>query len=256
VNLGDDETLSLGIDPTMYKRDNHLRPRDSSIQIPFCLIRAGSFEREGHIVKLTRDFWMAKYPVTQRVWITFMGSNPSKFREGGDLAPVERVSWYDVQEFLGKVGNDLRLPTEAEWEYACRAGTNGAYNVDGVALEQLGWYDQNAGSTTHPVGEKLPNAWGLHDMHGNVREWCLDSFGSYSSYDVTEPTGPDKPSVRVLRGGSWTDDAWYCRSARRDSRHPSHRLDFLGFRPVRMIDQARADAPTPEISHRLPQSTR
>lgn len=230
--------------------------KDSTIQIPFCLIPAGSFKREGYTIRLTRDFWMARYPVTQRVWTTIMGSNPSKCRESGDLAPVEQVSWYDVQEFLCKVGNNLRLPTEAEWEYACRAGTTGAYNVDGVTLEQLGWYDQNAGGTTHPVGEKLPNAWGLYDMHGNVREWCLDSYGRYSTCDVTDPAGPNELSVCIIRGGGWTDDAWYCRSARRDSRHPSHRLDFLGFRPLRMIDQARANAWTPEISHQLPQCSR
>jgi hypothetical protein len=202
------------------------------VRMPFCWIPAGGFEREGKRVTLSRPFWMAKYPVTQVEWAAVMGSNPSRFKEAGDRAPVENVSWDDAQAFLKKVGHGLRLPTEAEWEYACRAGTTGENNVDGASFNELGWYDQNSGMTTHPVGQQRANAWGLHDMHGNVWEWCQDWFGGYSDRDVTDPTGPEQASIRVNRGGSWLNDAWYCRSASRYRNAPEYRNGNLGFRPV------------------------
>jgi formylglycine-generating enzyme required for sulfatase activity len=132
--------------------------------------------------------------------------------------------------------NGYRLPTEAEWEYACRAGTTTAYytgDAEDTALEAAAWYDANSGGTTHPVGKKTPNAWGLYDMHGNVYEWCWDWYGSYSSGAQTDPVGASSGSNRVMRGGSWFYYAQDLRSACRDSDNPSERgLDSIGFRLV------------------------
>ena len=190
-----------------------------------------------HVVTLTRGYWLGKYEVTQAQWEAVMGSgsNPSQFK-GGNL-PVEQVSWDDCQECIRRLnaklsgeGGGFRLPTEAEWEYACRAGTTGGYA--GV-LRDLGWYDGNSGSTTHPVGEKRANAWGIYDMHGNVWEWCEDWCGDYPSGSVTDPTGPSTGSNRVCRGGSWCCLAAYCRSARRYWLDRGDRDDALGFRLAR-----------------------
>jgi formylglycine-generating enzyme required for sulfatase activity len=199
-----------------------------------------------HKVKLTQGFWMGKYPVTQRQWEAVAGDNPSHFKASGGDAPVENVSWDDIQSWLqkanrvaGRVG--LRLPTEAEWEYACRAGTRSALNSgqdlvseDGYCphLDQVGWYDENSDYKTHPVGELSANAWGLHDMHGNVWEWCQDWYGDYSSGVSTNPTGASSGSSRVLRGGSWYVNARYCRAAYRDGLGPGGRSDVIGFRVV------------------------
>tara|TARA_R110002096_G_scaffold4501_25_gene21211 strand:- start:10122 stop:11564 length:1443 start_codon:yes stop_codon:yes gene_type:complete len=205
----------------------------NGVQMPFCYIPAGSFEREGFTVTLTKDFWMAKYPVNQGEWTAIMGSNPSHFKDGGDRAPVEQVSWNEAQEFCAKF-EGLRLPTEAEWEYACRAGTTGDYNVEGASLDELGWYFENSGKTTHPVGEKKPNAWGLYDMHGNVWEWCEDWYGECPKQDVSVPTGPkEQAKFRGFRGGCWAFDASNCRSASRDWNVPGIWGSHLGFRPFR-----------------------
>ena len=177
-----------------------------------------------HRVTLTKGFWMAKTEVTQKQWASVMGSNPSHWK--GDGLPVEQVSWHDCQEFCRKAG--LRLPTEAEWEYACRAGSRGKYAGNGE-LEDMGWCSSNE---SHPVGQKKPNAWGLFDMHGNVREWCADWYGEYPNAAVTDPAGPNSGSSRIIRGGGWFDPAWRCRSARRVSYPPEHRNSNLGFRPV------------------------
>jgi len=202
------------------------------VRMPFCWIPAGSFEQEGKRVTLTRAFWMAKYPVTQGEWTAVMGSNPSHFQGIGERAPVENVSWEDAQTFLKTVGHGLRLPTEAEWEYACRAGTTGDYNVDGVSLDELGWYDQNSGQTTHSVGQKRANAWGLHDMHGNVWEWCQDPYGNYRDGDVRIATGQEQALHRVARSGGWGSNASDCRSAYLGRSAPGFRSNYLGFRPV------------------------
>jgi len=183
-----------------------------------------------HRVRLTKGFWLGKYPVTQRQWRSVMGGNPSYFK--GDDLPVETVSWNDCQEFIKKVnaalGCGARLPTEAEWEYACRAGTTGAYGGTGN-LDEMGWFcDNSGGATTHPVGQKKPNAWGLCDMHGNVWEWCADRYGGYSTGSVSDPQGPASGGRRVLRGGGWSSDARRCRSAGRLSDYPGFRYNSIG----------------------------
>ena len=174
-----------------------------------------------HSVTISKGFWLGKYEVTQAQYEAVMGGNPAK------NYPVYYVTWYDATNFCAKLtasekaagrlpsGYVYTLPTEAQWEYACRAGTTGDYNVNGAALSDLGWYFDNSDSKTHPVGQKKPNAWGLYDMHGNVWEWCLDWYGSYPSSAVTDPKGPSTGSGRVVRGGGWETPADYCRSAYR-----------------------------------------
>ncbi|MBR0237218.1 MAG: SUMF1/EgtB/PvdO family nonheme iron enzyme [Thermoguttaceae bacterium] len=181
-----------------------------------------------HQVTLTKGFWMMETEVTQKQWKAIMGNNPSYFK--GDDLPVEEVFWHDCQEFCRKsaqLGLPVQLPTEAQWEYACRAGTTGAYAGN---LDEMAWYDSNSGSKTHPVGTKKPNAWGLYDMHGNVWEWCADWDGDYPSGSVTDPAGPSSGSSRVFRGGSWDGHAGFCRSACRSYYEPGPRGYYLGFR--------------------------
>jgi formylglycine-generating enzyme required for sulfatase activity len=201
---------------------------------------AGRYSDEGpvHRVTLTKGYWMGKYEVTQEQWQQVMGNNPSTFK-GADL-PVEQVSWNDCQAFLEKVNGRLqgglraRLPTEAEWEYACRAGTRTRFSAgdEDSVLGAVGWYGGNSGNQTHPVGQKRANAWGLHDMHANVWEWCQDWFGNYGSGAATDPTGVSSGSARVLRGGSWSSVARYCRSAFRSRYDPSNTGSGIGFRVV------------------------
>ncbi|MBE6425771.1 MAG: formylglycine-generating enzyme family protein, partial [Planctomycetaceae bacterium] len=185
-----------------------------------------------HSVTLTRGFWMLETEVTQAMWKSVMGTYPSYFK--GAQNPVECVSWDDCQEFCRKLSSKLNeevsLPTEAQWEYACRAGTTGAYAGD---LSEMGWYDSNSGSKTHPVGQKKPNAWGLYDMHGNVWEWCQDWYGSYSTSPTSDPCNLDSSDWdRVCCGGSWSSNARRCRSASRGRSAPDDRDNDLGFRPV------------------------
>ena len=198
----------------------------------------GRYDNETqHCVILTNGFWMGETPVTQKQWKSVMGNNPSHFTGGlfsGGSLPVEEVSWNDCQIFIQKVKAALncgvRLPTEAEWEYACRAGTTGAYGGSGK-LDEMGWYRGNSGDKTHPVGQKKPNDWGLYDMHGNVWEWCADWWGEYPSQSVIDPTGPSTGSRRVLRGGGWYDRARNCRSAARGRLDPDYRGNYyVGFR--------------------------
>jgi len=186
-------------------------------------------EQPVHRVTLS-PFFMSRTEVTQRLWKAVMGSNPSYFRKG-DSYPVEQVSWNDVQTFIQKLnqqtGERYRLPTEAEWEYAARGGTTGDRYGD---LDRIAWYDKNAGGSTHPVGQKEPNAYGLYDMLGNVYEWCSDWYGTYSSSSQTNPQGPDKGSGRVERGGSWFFSAGFARAGNRHGVAPSFSYSFLGFR--------------------------
>ena len=179
-----------------------------------------------HQVTLTKGFWMAKTEVTQAQWQSVMGKNPSHNK--GDDLPVEQVSWNDCQKFCEKTV--LQLPTEAEWEYACRAGSTGDYGGTG-SLDDMGWYEGNSGNRTHSVGQKSANAWGLYDMHGNVQEWCEDAFRAYPSDAVTD-SRVDEGRDSVLRGGAYSDDASNCRSANRSCSYPRDGYDEYGFRPI------------------------
>lgn len=199
----------------------------------------GRFRGEGpqHEVTISQPFWMADTPCTQSLWEAVMGENPSHFK--GPNRPVENVNWIDVQVFLQRLneilpttGSLFRLPTEAEWEYACRAGNQGPTYGD---LDDIAWYLKNSGGETHPVAQKKPNAWGLYDMLGNVDEWCHDGMRYYSPEAVTDPMGflKDDDYPRVIRSGSCEDGARYVRAAFRDGDHPDNRYDILGFRIIR-----------------------
>jgi formylglycine-generating enzyme required for sulfatase activity len=203
-------------------------------------------EQPVHRVTFSNGFWMGKYEVTQAQWEQVMGNNnPSNFK--GENLPVECVSWHDCVAFCAKLtaqerqagklpdGYRFRLPTEAEWEYACRAGTTTKYYTgdSGGDLARAGWYYGNSGQTTHPVGKKQANNWGLHDMHGNVWEWCADWYDAYSGAGITDPTVPASGQYRVVRGGSWGSCvANRCRAAYRSSYTPDLRYDDLGVRVV------------------------
>ncbi len=190
-----------------------------------------------HRVRLTKGFWMGETAVTQRQWKAVMGSNPSDVARMDN--PVTNVSWNDCMDFIKKVnaqlGCAMRLPTEAEWEYACRAGTDGPYSGTGL-LEDMGWHsggsygEARASGSSHPVARKQPNAWGLYDMHGNVWEWCSDWYGGYPTAEVADPVGPQEGELKVRRGGSWQDEAVACRSAYRFVFAPDSRHSLLGFR--------------------------
>ena len=181
-----------------------------------------------HAVTLTRGFWLGDSEVTQALWEAVMGSNPSLFKHAAK--PVEMVSWEDCHEFHQRLnvkiaGLSARFSTEAEWEYACRAGTTTPYA--GVSPEALGWLEDKQ---THTVKQKSANAWGLYDMHGTVWEWCSDWYDDYPASAVVDPVGPASGSKRVSRGGSWDDLLWAARSAYRIRGVPGNRNDSLGFR--------------------------
>jgi formylglycine-generating enzyme required for sulfatase activity len=215
-------------------------------------------EHPQHRVRITRPFYMGACEVTQEQYETVMGESPSHFK--GAKNPVESVSWNDATEFCnklsGRTGRTVRLPTEAEWEYACRAGSTTAYCF-GDSEAQLGdycWFYLNSGKRTlpagtdwdarkvfgewgcktHPVGQKKPNALGLYDMHGNVFEWCGDWYDEdyYENRVMTDPTGPGNGKYRVLRGGSWSHDTRSCRSANRGRNDPASTTGNYGFRVV------------------------
>ena len=231
----------------------------NSIGMTFALIPAGVFmmgspedepgrdaEREQiHEVTLTQPYYIQTTAVTQKQWEKIMGSNPSSFKEDGLNCPVEKVSWNNAQEFIKKLNmqedtDKYRLPTEAEWEHACRAGTSGPFYFGKCLSTDQANYDGNyplegcpAGEfrkKTMPVGSFVPNSYGLYDMHGNVRDWCQDWFGDYPDKSVQDPTGPEKGDFRVLRGGSWFSFAGNCRSADRSRLRPTDRFDYAGFR--------------------------
>ena len=185
-----------------------------------------SAEKPTHQVTLTNDYYIGKTEVTQALWMAVMGNNPSYFK--GDNLPVENVSWDDCQKFISKLnsltGQNFRLPTEAEWEFAARGGNNSNhYQYSGSnELGDVAWYDGNSGDNTHAVATKQPNELGLYDMSGNVLEWCSDWFGNYSSSSLTNPTGPNSGSYRVLRGGGWSSLARNCRSSYRHGVAPGN----------------------------------
>jgi formylglycine-generating enzyme required for sulfatase activity len=253
----------------VYARDKGSSIDGNNIDIllgDFAKVPAGEFmmgsdknkpEQPVHKVVISREFEMGKCEVTQEQWQSVMGNNPSYFK--GKRLPVEQVSWDDAQKFISVLNNNskkytYRLPTEAEWEYACRAGTTGEFAGN---LDAMGWYANNSGikrlnipadqltkkelakieqnkCRTHSVGRKQPNAWGLYDMHGNVYEWCSDWDGDYRSDVVVDPQGPSSGQFRVIRGGAWIVDSDACRSAHRHSFTPNTSSFHVGFRLVRV----------------------
>lgn len=210
-----------------------------------------------HRVTINQPFYLGVYEVTQAQYERIMGTNPSfyqapnvqpAFLNQNQLAPksdtsdhpVEKVSWEDATEFCKRLsdladekaaGRIYHLPTEAQWEYACRAGTKSSFSFDDESkvLGEYGWYWENSRGQTHPVGELKPNAWGLYDMHGNVSEWCLDWFDQYPETTLIDPTGPAHGTYKVHRGGGWFVEGSLCSSASRDFEDPKSRLS-VGFR--------------------------
>jgi len=229
----------------------------NSIGMKFVLIPSGSFmmgcnsdfedcgakgnSLPRHQVSITKPFYIGKYEVTQEQWTKVMGSNPSNFK--GRSNPVEKVSWNDAQQFIEELNKmekttSYRLPTEAEWEYAARAGSDGQYcfGDDEEQLDQYAWYNKNSDNKHHPVGTKRPNAWGLYDMHGNVIEMVQDLYDKdyYKNSPKQDPQGPSSGTQRVLRGGSWAFAAFQARLACRCADVPDNRGNFsIGFRVVR-----------------------
>ena len=187
-------------------------------------------------VTLTKGFWIAETEVTQAMWKSVMDANPSRFQD--DNNPVENVSWNDFQTFVEKLnaltvapeGYEFALPTEAQWEYACRAGTTDSRYGD---LDEIAWHENNSGDKTHPVATKAANAWGIFDMIGNVCEWVADAKVAYPAEAVTDPVNPgSERSDRVNRGGSYDDDAEDCRAAARNDDEPNDRDEDVGGRLV------------------------
>ena len=264
---GSSETNQAGISSEsqstsqVISPDNGMKTITNSIGMKLVLIpketfqmgspieEAGADDDEAqHQVTISKDYYLGVTEVTQGQYEKVMGTNPSYFQKrvirksDSSMYPVEQVSWEDAVEFCKRL-SDLpeekaasrvyRLPTEAEWEYACRAGSKTAYSF-GEGSKSLGdyaWFDGNSNTQTHPVGEKKANAWGLYDMHGNVWEWCSDWYGEYPKGAVSDPVGPREGSSRVLRGGCWLIGAADCRSAVRSRRYPSNRdYNDFGFR--------------------------
>lgn len=227
------------------------------VNITMCWIPSGYFlmgsqkEEDGynalpqHQVVITRGFWLAKTQTTQAQWNAIMESNPSQFK--GESLPVERVAWYDIcgkegeqEGFLGKLnrlmpgGGRFHLPTEAQWEYARRAGRTGPVAGD---LDEIARPSEKSGSGTQMVGQTTPNPWGLHDMHGNVWEWCADWYAEYDLNTALDPVGPPTGTCRVFRGSGWNDDFSNLRVADRFGAAPECSHYGLGFRIARSFDQ-------------------
>ena len=234
---------------------------------PFSLGNTGSYEGEYDekppvTIIISKPFYISKYEITQQQYKAVMGNNPSEFK--GDDLPVEQVSWYDALNFCNTLSksegltpcytingtkvtcdfeaNGYRLPTEAEWEYAAKAGTktdfySGKLTYSGNSpidpnLDKIAWYSANSSNATHPVGQKAPNAFGLYDMSGNVWEWCWDRYAEYPSKETKDYQGPEIGTYRVYRGGGWRNLAWYCRSTNRDRNYLDDKNNSLGFRVV------------------------
>lgn len=245
-----------------------LLPGLSFFQIPPGVFFMGSPEKESgrgsdevlHQVTLSKGFSLQATPVTQALWLAVMGTNPSAYLQDGHEQPVENVSWDECQEFIQRLNSigigRYRLPTEAEWEYACRASTATAFaggtltelqgGVDPV-LDVLGWFCGNSGGQPHAVAQKQANTWGLYDMHGNVMEWCRDGYAPYgdirmhkvqgewvtTTNERIDPVGLPQAKSKVVRGGSWISTARQCRSAARLAWPADGKADFIGFRLVR-----------------------
>ena len=248
VTLTDtDVTLDITLELTsQIARPKTLR---NTIGMEFVLIPSGEFmmgsnngwdrEQPVHKVTISQPFYLGKYEVTQAQWKVVMGTNPSRFTDDPNL-PVENASWEDVQKFIRRLnaierGTKYRLPTEAEWEYGARAGPEGTrYHTD---VDAIAWYSGNSNRKTHAVGQKLPNAWGLYDMHGNVWEWVQDWYAEeyYQRSPTRDPQGPDEGASRMIRGGSWNFVARDCRAAIRYNYAPDFRGYYLGFRLARSV---------------------
>ena len=260
------------------KDDSNPVEPEKQVTIPMVLIPAGTFQMGNtgaclewtpdetlvQTVTISREFYMSKYEVTQKQYQSVMDTNPSYFK--GENLPVETVSWYESVAFCNALSqlegltpcytingtnvtcnweaNGYRLPTEAEWEYACKAGTSTDFYNGSLSnpycqpldmnLDNIGWYGGNSGGKSQAVGQKQPNKFGLYDMSGNIHEWCWDwYYVRYSSTAVTDPTGPASGSYRVRRGGNWEAYSYYCQSAYRLHFAPNYRNNFSGFRIVR-----------------------
>ena len=206
-----------------------------------------NYSEKLHHVTFTKPFYIGKFEVTQSQYSALMDKNPSKFI--GANNPVEMVSYDDAKSFCDKMnlkylnilpnGYKFDLPTEAQWEYACRAGTNTAINNGKnltneygacPSLDEVAWYGMNSGNELHSVGQKKPNAWGIYDMHGNASEWCRDEYGEYPKEDTKNPLGIYNSFIRVVRGGDCNAPAWCCRSAYRNCTVQFEPEDYLGFR--------------------------
>ena len=234
--------MATGIDPEAAKTKTYTV---NGVQFQMVSVEGGTFqmgsetgdgdEKPVHEVKLN-GFSIGQTEVTQELWEAVMGTNPSNWK--GLKLPVENVTWNDCQTFITKLnsltGQQFRLPTEAEWEYAARGGNQSkGYTYSGSNnLEDVAWYTSNSGSKTHDVATKAPNELGIYDMSGNVWEWCQDWYGSsyYSSSLINNPTGPSSGSYRVSRGGGWVNTATSCRCANRDGNSPGDSGTDLGFR--------------------------
>ncbi len=239
-----------------------------------------SADERQHRVTISRDFYLEAHEATQDVWATTMGANPSGYRACGGTCPVETVSWFlavayanarsdaeglepcylepqfqspytaeDAEAMRDPLWPDgidckgYRLPTEAEWEYAARAGSAAAFHGGEITdvecsdpvLDDIGWYCGNSGNLTHPVGEKSPNAWGFYDVHGNVWEWTWDGFADYPDEDATDPTGPEGANLRVQRGGAWSFSAGFCRAGTRTGVFAGQKGTDVGLRLARTV---------------------
>jgi formylglycine-generating enzyme required for sulfatase activity len=229
IDLGDGVKLELVLIPAgRFRMGSQKNEKDRS------------YDEKQHWVVITKPFYMEKYEVTQEQWKKVIGANPSTFKTANN--PVEMISWDDSQGFLrklnalGKERGQFRLPTEAEWEWACRAGTRTRFcsGDDDEALTGYAWFDANSANSTHPVGTRKPNAWGLYDMHGNVWEWCADWYGEddYTKSPRHDPTGPITGSNRVSRGGSWFNYSEGCRSSYHGFYTPTKGTPCVGFRMI------------------------
>lgn len=230
----------------------------NTIGMALVLLPAGAFTMGGdwdaeqadenelpkHEVIFEKSFYMGRVPVLQSQWQAIMGDNPSEF--SGEDHPVESVSHLDVRVFIKRLNEKegtgaYRLPTEAEWEYAARAESQSTYcfGPETSRLTTYAWFKNNSGGKTHPVGQLAPNDWGLYDMHGNVHEWCADWYRRdyYAASPSKQPLGPRKGVARVLRGGDWGSEAWYCRCAIRSLSSPQRRSPRVGFRVVKSLDE-------------------
>jgi len=249
--------ILMPLSPNTLSREGHT-VEVNSLGMAFVLIPAGVFvmgspeyepgrydDEIQHEVTITQSFYFQVTLVTQGQWRAVMGTNPASFQDRGEDCPVEQVSWYESQEFIRRINGRregiYRLPTEAEWEYAARAGSTTAFANGEITslfcdhdanLDDMGWYCGNSRWDTHPVGLKTPNAWGLYDMHGNVYEWCQDWYGSYPASPLSDTAGPASGHRKVMRGGSWFSSAKTCRLATRLHISPNSKTSFIGFRMV------------------------